>query len=70
MSALTDGVNAELKERAFELAKELSDMPMNAVSEMQRVKLEDAVRCLCKFLDIRLWEDNFEEKGIGDGGGP
>jgi len=28
------------------------------VSKIQRVKLEDAVRCLCKFLGIKLEEDD------------
>jgi enoyl-CoA hydratase len=45
---------AELKERAFELAKELSDMPMSAVSEM--------LRCIIEYGDQPLQEGLYQER--------
>lgn len=44
----------ELKERAFELAKELSDMPMIAVSEM--------LRCIVEYGDQPLQEGLYQER--------
>ena len=46
--------NEELKERAFELAKELSEMPMNAVSEM--------LRCIVEYGDQPLQEGLYQER--------
>lgn len=46
--------NAELKERALELAKELSEMPMLAVSEM--------LRCVVEYGDQPLQEGLYQER--------
>jgi len=46
--------NAELKERALELAKELSEMPMTAVSEM--------LRCIVEYGDQPLQEGLYQER--------
>lgn len=46
--------NAELKERALELAKELSDLPMLAVSEM--------LRCIVEHGDQPLQEGLYQER--------
>jgi len=46
--------NTELKDRAFELAKELSDMPMLSVSEM--------LRCIVEYGDQPLQEGLYQER--------
>ncbi len=46
--------NEELKERALELAKEISEMPMNAVSEM--------LRCIVEYGDQPLQEGLYQER--------
>ena len=46
--------NAELKERALELAKELSEMPMSAVSEV--------LRCIVEHGDQPLQEGLYQER--------
>lgn len=53
---LVNGIvpNAELKEHAFELAKELSEMPAIAVSEM--------LRCIVEYGDQPLQEGLYQER--------